>query len=352
MSRLERALGVLEKAGASCAILQDESSIRYLCGFSGDSSLLYLDRERLVLLTDGRYTEQAKEEMKEGQVELHQGRIFLAAAALAGQQARVAFDGAAFSYCDYLELREALGPKAELLSVDLAGIRQVKEEAELALLQQAAEIEDAALEKLLGELRPGLRESQVAAKLEYYLASLGSEKPAFDTIVASGPRSALPHGRATDRVLEAGDLVTLDFGAVCGGYHGDVTRTLVLGRASPWQRSIYNLVLSAQLRGLAAAQAGCSGRQLDFQVRGVLAAVGYGAHYCHGTGHGVGLEIHELPAINGRGREPLAEGMTFTIEPGLYFPGQGGVRIEDSVVLTAAGARPLNKFTKELLELS
>ena len=352
MGRLEKARRFLAKAGAGCAVLKDESSIRYLCGFSGDSSLLFFDERRAVLITDGRYTQQAQKELRQAEVLEYKNSLWQAVAGLVQAAGDVVFDGDAFTYNEHCALAAALGPGRRLCSIDLEPIRQIKEPEEIVFLRQAAAIEDEALQKLLKELRPGLSERQVAAKLEYHLAELGSEKPSFDTIAVSGPRSALPHGRPTERVLEAGEFLTLDFGAVRGGYHGDITRTFVIGKASPWQKEVYASVLAAQKKGIEAARAGRCGKEVDGEVRGLLTAAGYGAYFNHGTGHGAGLKIHELPHINSRGDTPLAAGMVFSVEPGLYFPGRGGLRIEDSVLLTERGAEPLTKFTKELIEVT
>ena len=183
------------------------------------------------------------------------------------------------------------------------------------------------------------------------MRSLGSEGVSFDTIVASGYRSALPHGAPTDKTLEVGDFVTFDYGAICDGYHSDTTRTVVLGMANSWHREIYTIVEEAHYRGIKNAKPGMTGKELDGLIRDYITSRGYGKYFNHGLGHGVGLEIHELPNINSRGDVILEPGMVFSIEPGIYIPGKGGVRIEDTVVLTADGARSLTGLKDSLLEI-
>lgn len=353
---MNRVLEHMTKMDVDCVIIKDVTTIRYLTGFTGDSSLLYLDRKQGVLITDGRYTEQAKNEMKLFKVleyiPVDGTSIWSAAAQLAldTDVNAVGFDGAYYSYTDYVMLQKMLGTKT-MKCVDFSDIRMIKDKKELDLLLKAASIADEAFMKLLDDIEPGRTERSLAGRLEYYMRVLGSEKTSFDTIVASGARSALPHGVASDKVIEVGDFITFDFGAVYKGYHSDMTRTIVLGMANSWQKEIYTIVEEAQRKGVKAAETGMSGRELDEIVRKVIADCGYGDYYVHGTGHGVGLEIHEMPNINKRGTTILQTGMVFTIEPGIYIPGKGGVRIEDTVVLTEEGAHTLNGVKKQLIEI-
>jgi Xaa-Pro aminopeptidase len=351
MTRLNRVLEVMAKEQVDCVIIKDETTIRYVTGFSGDSSLFYLDRYKGILITDGRYTEQAKHEMKMFQVLEYTGRIWACAAELAKDAKVVGFDGACFTYSDYVGLKELLSKETYMQSVDFSGIRQIKDNKELEMMVHAARIADEAFFKILDDIKPGRTERSLAGRLEYYMRALGSEKVSFDTIVASGVRSALPHGMASDKVIEVGDFITFDFGAVYKGYHSDMTRTVVLGMAMDWHKEIYSVVQEAQYKGMKAARTGMTGRELDAIVRDSIAACGYGDYFVHGLGHGVGLEIHELPNINKRGNAKLETGMIFTIEPGIYIPGKGGVRIEDTVVLTEDGAKALNGVKKQLIEI-
>lgn len=350
MTRINKVWEVMVKEQLDCVIIKDVTTIRYLTGFSGDSSLLYIDRIKGVLVTDGRYTEQAKNEMKLFQVLEYTGSIWAAAAELAKNAEVVGFDGNWFTYNDYTEL-EALLEGKYLRSVDFSSIRMIKDKKELDLMLKAASIADEAFIKLLDDIRPGRTERSLAGRLEYYMRALGSEKTSFDTIIASGSRSALPHGMASDKPVEIGDFITFDFGAVYCGYHSDMTRTVVLGMANSWHKEIYTIVEEAQHKGLKAARVGMTGRELDAVVRDCIASCGYGDYFVHGLGHGVGLEIHEMPNINKRGNTLLSTGMVFTIEPGIYIPGKGGVRIEDTVVLTEEGAKALNGVKKQLIEI-
>lgn len=354
VTRINKVFELMARRLIDCAIIKDVTSIRYLTGFTGDSSLLYLDRQKGVLITDGRYVEQARAEMKFFSVleytPINGQSIWEAAAELAKDANVVGFDGGCYSYDDYAILRKLLG-ETPLESIDLSDIRMIKDKKELDMLLKAASIADEAFVKLLEDIQPGRTERSLAGRLEYYMRALGSEKTSFDTIVASGARSALPHGLASDKVIEIGDFITFDFGAVYKGYHADITRTVVLGMATPWHKEIYTIVEEAQRKALKAARVGMTGKELDAVARDVITACGYGDYFVHGTGHGVGLEIHEMPNINKRGTTVLQTGMVFTIEPGIYIPGKGGVRIEDSVVLTDEGARALNGVKKQLIEI-
>lgn len=356
MARLNKVLELMVKLEVDSVIIKDVTTIRYLTGFTGDSSLLYLDRKQGVLITDGRYTEQARGELKLFKVVEYvtgAGNSIWSTAAKLAEEAgskAVGFDGAHFTYNDYLALKEYLDG-IPLKSIDLSAIRMIKDKRELDLLLKAAAIADEAFRKLKADIKPGISEKDLAARLEYYMRVLGSEGTSFTTIVASGKRSALPHGVATDKILEVGDFITFDFGAVYKGYHSDMTRTIVLGMAGRWQREIYSVVEEAQLKGMKSAREGMTGSELDAIVRKIIEDCGYGSCYIHGTGHGVGLEIHEMPNINKRGTTLLQTGMVFTIEPGIYIPGRGGVRIEDTVVLTEEGAHALNGIKKQLVEI-
>jgi Xaa-Pro aminopeptidase len=232
-------------------------------------------------------------------------------------------------------------------------LRMVKDEDEIALLRQACRITDEALTAALAQIRPGLTERQVALALEREMTDRGAEKPAFDTIVASGPNGDTPHHSPGGRPLADGDLITIDCGALFGGYHADLTRTVALGRAAAWQRDLYALVATAQQAGIEAAADGASAREVDAAARNIIAAAGHGPHFGHGLGHGVGLEIHEAPMLSTVGTGRLASGVPVTVEPGVYVPGKGGVRIEDTLVVLASpdAADLLTTTTRDLIVL-
>jgi Xaa-Pro aminopeptidase len=235
-------------------------------------------------------------------------------------------------------------------------LRMVKDHGELELLATACRISDQALADVLPQIRPGLSERALAAELDRRMMDLGAERPAFDTIVASGPNGAIPHHSPTDRPLRRGDLITMDFGAMFGGYHADMTRTVALGEPAGWQREIYDLVAAAQRAGIEALRPGAEVADVDAAARDLIRDAGHGEHFQHGLGHGIGLDVHEAPTI-GYGRTgKLATRVPVTVEPGIYLPGKGGVRIEDVLVVGAAGApnltsTALTKTSRELLVL-
>ncbi len=324
----------------------------YFSGFTGSSGMLVLGGQSPVLLTDFRYIEQAKQQAPLYQVIRHGASMLVTLADVsrtAGLR-RIGFESDYITWDYYRQLTEQL-TAAELVPVTLDALRMVKDRMELGLLAKAVKIADAAFNQTLKIIKPGITELDIALELEYQMRKRGAEKPAFDTIVASGVRSALPHGRASNKAVEAGDFVTMDFGAVYEGYHSDMTRTVVAGKASPKQREIYNTVLAAQLAGVQAVKAGRAGKEVDGVAREVIAAAGYGDFFGHGLGHGVGLFIHEEPRLSPSGEVILAPGMVVSVEPGIYIPDWGGVRIEDLVAVSAAGCTILTASSKDLIEL-
>ena len=244
-------------------------------------------------------------------------------------------------------------PQAILIDTDqlLEDLMVCKDASELADLKKAVAISDEAFERILGFLKPGLAEKEVAAELEYQMKMLGATKEAFPTIVASGWRSALPHGRASEKKIKKGEFVTFDFGAQYNGYPSDITRTVVIGKANARQKKIYNIVARAQMAAIKKVKSGLKGSEVDAVARKIITQAGFGKNFGHGTGHGLSLEVHARPAVSPRGTEVLKPNMVVTIEPGIYIAGWGGVRIEDDVVVRSQGCTVLNKATKKLLEL-
>ena len=356
MTRINKVLELMAKLTVDSVIIKDVTTIRYLTGFTGDSSLFYLDRQQGILITDGRYTQQAKQEMKIFKVleytPTNANSIWEAAAALAkkaGAQV-VGFDGACYSYTDYVTLQELLG-EIPMESMDFSSIRMIKDKKELELLLKAASIADEAFVELLDDIRPGRTERSLAGRLEYYMRAHGSEKNSFDTIVASGARSALPHGMASDKVVEIGDFITFDFGAVYRGYHSDMTRTVAVGEVSSKQAEVYETVLTAQKKCLGVPKAGVECRFADAAARNVIEEAGFGKYFGHGTGHGVGIEIHEEPRLSPKSSQILGIGDVVTVEPGIYIPSEFGVRIEDMAFITENGCENLTKSPKNLIIL-
>ena len=349
MNNLKRLRAFLEAEKVDGIFIKGDSSIRYFTGFTGGESLLYVDAGRQVIITDSRYTLQVQQEAPECElVEHHRG--FWPEAAKLPTSRNLALDGDYFSYTEQQALAAAL-PDVSWKNVNLVALRQVKLPEEMQKIRRAIAISGEAFEQLLPHIRAGRTEMDLAAELEYNMKKLGSEKPSFDTIAASGVRSALPHGKASGKVVEKGDFLTFDFGAVFEGYCSDITRTVVIGKAAPWQKEIYDVVLRANLLGEEVLRPGLTGIEVDGRVRDYISSRGYGAYFGHGLGHGVGLDIHEKPVLNKSNNAPLPAGAVVTIEPGVYLPGRGGVRIEDTVLVTGTGCEKLTSVDKALKEL-
>lgn len=356
LQRLRRRLAEEELNGL---LVSHGPNVRYLSGFSGSSALLLVGPEGVQLFTDPRYGQQAADEVPSSlEVRVVDDGLAEAAAeelrGLAGgaHALRVGVEGPRLSVRSYRELRERAGEVewSELEGV-VEGLRALKEPGEVGRIEEAAAVACRALEDLLGGLEEGMSELEVVAELEYRLRAEGSGSPPFETIVASGARSALPHASASRRVLEEGDLVLLDFGATVEGYCSDVSRTVVLGPASAWQREVHEAVLRAQRAAREAVSPGRPAAEVDAAARGVLEEAGFGERFSHSTGHGIGLEVHEEPRVSRNSEEVLRTGHVVTIEPGVYLPGRGGVRIEDDIVAEDDGGRALTDFPRRLLEL-
>lgn len=349
MSALDRLRAYLEQEKVDGIFIKGDSSIRYFTGFTGGESLLYVDGERAVIITDSRYTLQVKQQAPECELVEHQHGFWPEAAKLP-KSSNLALDGDYFSYTEECALAAVL-PRATWKNLNLVGLRAVKTDEEMKSIRKAVAISDEAFLQLLPHIRAGRKESDLAAELEYNMRKLGSTKPSFETICASGKRSALPHGVASEKVVEDGDFVTFDFGATYNGYCSDITRTVVIGKAAPWQKEIYDIVLNANLLGEKTLKAGLTGIQVDKAVRDYIRGKGYGPNFGHGLGHGVGLDIHEKPVLNKANDQPLPAGAVVTIEPGIYLPDKGGLRIEDTCLVTETGCERLTSVPKELVEL-
>lgn len=350
----------LTRAGFSGLLVTHLPDLRYLCGFTGSSAALAVTRWKARLFTDGRYTAQAAEEVSAAQVQIVSGSPSVAAvewiAAQPGVET-VAFDPAWTSVAELARWKAALPARlrrnllAALPAPIVETLRMVKDEDELAILIEAALTGCKLFEHVLGILRPGMPEIEVAAELEHQARVLGAEGMSFDTIVASGARSALPHGRATAQPLPRRGFVTLDFGIIHKGYCSDMTRTVFLGKPRAKERLAYQAVLEAQEAAVAAVTAGASCGEVDEAARSVLRREGLAEAFSHSTGHGVGLEIHEPPRIGAAQSARLLPGMVVTIEPGVYLAGEFGIRIEDMVAVTRTGGQVLTPAPKALIEL-
>jgi Xaa-Pro aminopeptidase len=352
-ARRRRAQELIRAKDADAALITAGPNVRYLTGLASSNAALLLpaDGDRALLATDSRYTGAAQRDAPD--LELLVERFIegtLATEASRRGLRKLAFEAQEMTVERHGELVTRLDGVATVpFGHAIEALRTVKE---LAKIEVACQLSDAALARVLPQIRPGLEERAVALLLDHHMALLGAERPAFDTIVASGPNGAIPHHAPTGRVLGRGDLVTMDFGALHDGYHADMTRTVAIGPPAGWQRDIYDLVAAAQQAGIEALEDGVEAGAVDAAAREVIEAAGHAEHFQHGLGHGVGLEIHEAPML-GYGRTgKLSDRVPVTVEPGVYLPGQGGVRIEDVLVVTAGGgARILTSTTRELLVL-
>ena len=345
-------------------LVTDLINVRYLSGFTGSNAALLVFADDLppVLATDGRYRTQAAQQAPDLEVAIERAcaRYLAGRAASAGVR-RLGFESHVVTVDGFDALAGELaqaGPELVRASQTVEALREVKDAGEVALLRLACEAADAALTDLVarGGLRPGRTEREVGRELEALMLDHGADGVSFETIVASGANSAIPHHRPTDAVLATGDFVKIDFGALVGGYHSDMTRTFVLGKAADWQREIYELVSAAQRVGRGALRAGASLADVDAAARDVIADAGHGEHFGHSLGHGVGLQIHEAPGISASAAGTLLAGSVVTVEPGVYLPDRGGVRIEDTLVVAdeTSGHAPelLTRFPKELAILT
>jgi Xaa-Pro aminopeptidase len=362
----------IDASGLDAMLVTDLINVRYLSGFSGSNGalLVFADDRVPVLATDGRYRTQAAEQAPDLEIAIERalGRYLVGQAADGGVR-KLGFESNVVTVDGFDALTSELderGGETELVRAagTVEALREVKDAGELALLRLACEAADAALDDLVarGGLRSGRTEREVSRELEALMLDHGADGISFETIVAAGPNSAIPHHRPTDAALAEGDFVKIDFGALVAGYHSDMTRTFVLGKAADWQLEIYQLVADAQRAGREALRPGTGLREVDAAARQLIADAGYGENFGHGLGHGVGLQIHEAPGIGATSAGTLLAGSVVTVEPGVYLPGRGGVRIEDTLVVACetpkepetAGQTPelLTRFPKELAILT
>jgi Xaa-Pro aminopeptidase len=350
----------MTRAGLPGLLVNKLSDLRYLCGFTGSSAALAVTRRAICLFTDGRYATQAAGESPDVQLKIVSGAPAVVAVEWLAAQAGVelaAFDAASTTVAELSAWKAALpfrlrkGFLNELPAPLVERLRMVKDEMELALLKEAALVGCRIYDHILGFARPGITEIEVAAEMEYKARLLGAEGMSFETIVASGERSAMPHGRATTAKLPRRGFVTLDFGVILKGYCSDMTRTFYLGTPKANEREAYAAVLEAQQAAVAAVSAGVTCGEVDEAARSVLRRAGLAEAFTHSTGHGVGMEVHEPPRLGSGQKTRLLSGMVVTIEPGIYLAGQFGIRIEDMVAVTQNGGEILTPSTKALIEL-
>lgn len=346
ISRLVSKLGEFEVDGV---LLFDMKNIRYFTGFTGSDGCLIIAQDRNILMVDGRYITQARREV--GSLELFEYRDKLGALEEILSQWNhtvLGFESAVMTVDVFQRLKEKLkGIELKALSDRISMMRAVKDEEEIECMRMAASIAHRALTAVKDVIKPGIREKDIALELEFRIGKEGGESVSFPTIVASGANSALPHCAPGDRKLEYGDVVMIDFGAVYCGYHSDETWTFVVGECDDTMRKVYGLLKEAYERALSAVRSGISCREIDRIARKCIEDGGMGEYFTHGTGHGVGLDVHEAPRLNTQSESVLETGMVVTIEPGVYIPNLWGMRVEDMVLVKNEGCEVLTKVLKE-----
>jgi len=333
-----------------CLLVTSLPNVFYLSGFTGSAGVLLVDEGRSVLFTDGRYALQAAEEVHGSRVVILRSGALEAAARRLGRYRCAGLEASA-DCRTWRQLREQAGAcRLRLLENVVEQLRLVKDDDELERIRRSVALNSRAFQQTVKRIRPGLREVDVAAELEYRMRLLGAERPAFETVVAGGPRSAMPHARASTRPLGENEVVVLDHGAILSNYASDMTRTVHLGAASRRARALFRVVLEAQQRAVAAVRAGAACSAVDRAARECISRHGLGRYFTHSTGHGLGIEVHEIPRVARRDKTRLPAGAVITIEPGIYIPGMGGFRIEDVVVVRERGAEVLTTTPRALLE--
>ncbi|MEZ0480456.1 M24 family metallopeptidase [Planococcus sp. SSTMD024] len=340
----------MQKRELDSLLVTNPYNLRFITGFTGTAGLALITPNDAWFITDFRYTEQAGEQVKEFKVVQAQKGLIDEVARIAQEAAveRLAFEQDYMTFATYSQYQEKLSATLEPVSGLIEKLRMVKSPEELAVLKAAAKIADDAFEHICSYIKAGMTELEVSNELEFFMRSQGATSSSFDIIVASGLRSALPHGVASEKKIEQGDLITLDFGALYNGYVSDITRTVAVGEPSDKLKEIYQVVLDSQVLALEKIKPGMTGIEADAIARDYIKSKGYGEAFGHSTGHGIGLEVHEGPGLSFRSETVLEPGMAVTVEPGIYLPGIGGVRIEDDILITETGNERLTHSSKEL----
>ncbi|CAM4144449.1 M24 family metallopeptidase [Lacicoccus alkaliphilus] len=351
MTKIDKVRELIDSEGIDALLIMSDYNRRYLSGFTGSSGAVIITKDEKYLVSDFRYNAQAQEEARDFAFVLQKNALldFLIQFLEEKDLNVIGFEGAHVNYNTYSRLEQKFDMKP--LTNEIEKIRMHKTSDELQLIKKACEIADEAYEHILNYIQPGMSELQVKNELESHMTKLGASGASFDTIVASGYRGALPHGVASEKIIERGEMVTLDFGAYYKGYASDITRSFAVGEVSEEMERIHNIVLEAQLESLDRIKAGMTGSEADKVARDVIAGHGYGENFGHSLGHGFGLEVHEGPALAKSSDTVLAENMCVTIEPGIYVEGLGGVRIEDDCVVTENGLEKLTHSSKQLFIL-
>ncbi len=350
-ARQKKVRKVLDSSHLDGILFFGLENIRYLCGFTGSDGAFVISQKESFFLTDSRYWTQADEEVKGAQIIHYKKKMEGILSLLNDLRLReIGFESVILPFSAYRFLKERLAPEAMLhpLENEIKDLRAVKDLQELTLIRRAIEISSDAFSRATEKLKEGAVEREVALEMEFHMKRGGADALGFDIIMASGKRSALPHGKASGKRIAKGDFVLIDFGSGFQGYHSDQTRTVVCGSPSPEQTKIYQTVKEAHDRAIKKVRPGIPIGEVDEAARGYIRDQGYGGYFGHGTGHGIGLAVHEDPTVNAENKGLLQEGMVFTIEPGIYLPDRGGVRIEDMVLVTSQGVEILTYLPSEL----
>lgn len=344
----------LDGYGIDGMLVTKEQNRVYFSGFTGSAGALLITRAGYILVTDFRYTEQAGQQAQGFKVVTHGAGEFYKCVMEEAKKlgvTRLGFEAQELTVEQFTSYEAVAGGIALVATKGaVEKLRVVKDDGELEKIRKACRLTDRLFDHVLGTIRPGMSEKQLAMEMEIWMIKNGMSS-SFDTIVASGVRGALPHGRASEKLMQKGELVTIDFGGFFDRYTSDMTRTVCIGKADARQKEIYDIVLASQIAGVEAARAGLTGKEVDSKARVMIESKGYGQYFGHGLGHGVGLEVHEEPRFSVTDESVIEPGMVISVEPGIYIPGWGGVRIEDLVVITAADAEVLYESPKHLIEL-
>lgn len=356
MSRISKCRGLIADLGLDGILISNPENRRYLSGFTGSAGVLLISDVKAFLVTDFRYWEQAGQQLTEGFELSKQGPdLWRSIGELIESLGwkKIGFEAESLTYHEYQILENLIiGKQLHSTTGLVEKLRHTKEPLEIETLAQAAGITDIAWRETLKIIKAGVREQDIALEFDYQVRANGAEGSSFTTIVASGPRSALCHGLASTKPVQSGELLIIDGGALFQGYHADMTRTVVIGKANPEQKKIYQIVLKAQQMALDILKAGLIGNKVDQVARDYITEQGYGEYFGHGLGHSVGLNIHERPRLSTTESGEIPEGAVVTVEPGIYLPGIGGVRIEDLVVVEKSGVRNLTGSPKhDLIEI-
>lgn len=353
MTKIDKIRNSFDQVGIDAILITSAYNRRYVSDFTGSAGAVLISQNDALFITDFRYTEQASKQCNGFTVVQHKGTIPEEVATIVKQLGikKLGFEKDYVTYASYQTFNETIDAELIPVSGEIEKLRLIKDESEIKILKGAAKIADSAFSHILNFIQPGKTEIEVANELEFFMRKEGATSSSFDMIVASGVRGALPHGVASEKVIEKGELVTIDFGALYNGYVSDITRTVAVGQPSDKMKEVYDIVLEAQLRGMKGIKAGITGKQADALTRDYISEKGYGEYFGHSTGHGIGLEVHEGPGLSFKSDIVLEPGMVVTCEPGIYLPGIGGVRIEDDTIVTKEGNENLNTSTKELVIL-